>query len=220
MNSVLREAAKEVARPVVFGVGIIIIVYLPIFTLEGIEGKMFKPMAFTVVFALIGSLLLSLTLMPVLASFFLTRRISEKETFLIRWAKAAYVPLLKKAMAHPVATVSVAAACFAVSALVATRLGAEFIPKLDEGAIALQAWRLPSVSLEESIRATTQIEQVLKEFPEVETIVSKTGRPEIATDPMGVEISDILVMLKPREQWTTAHTKEDQIGRASCRERV
>lgn len=204
----IREAAFEVGRPIVFAVGIIIIVYLPLMTLTGIEGKMFKPMAFTVVFALAGSLLLSLTLMPVLASLFLKKNIREKETFLIHWAKRVYYPSLKWSVRHRFKTIGIAAGIFFTSLALVPFLGAEFVPKLDEGAVALQAWRIPSVSLEESIQQTSKIEKVLKEFPEVITVVSKTGRAEIATDPMGVEISDIFVILKPPSEWETAKTKE------------
>ena len=197
--SVIRDACKQVVRPVVFGVSIIIIVYLPILSLRGVEGKMFRPMAFTVIFALLTSLALALTMMPVLASLALRRGVSEKETLVIRWAKRIYQPLLQYTIARPGLTMLVASLVFGVSVWIALGLGAVFIPKLDEGSIALQAWRLPSVSLEQSIESTTKIEQVLRQFPEVSTVVSKTGRPEIATDPAGVEISDIFVMLQPHE---------------------
>jgi len=195
----IHDACRQVIRPVVFGVSIIIIVYLPILSLRGIEGKMFRPMAFTVIFALLTSLALALTLMPVLASLALRRGVSEKETFVVCWAKRVYQPLLQRAIRRPGMTIVIAAIVFAVSVWLAIGLGAVFIPKLDEGSIALQAWRLPSVSLEQSIESTTKIEQVLRQFPEVNTVVSKTGRPEIATDPAGVEISDIFVMLQPHE---------------------
>jgi len=210
---VIREAGQEVARPIVFAVGIIIIVYLPILTLQGVEGKMFRPMAMTVVFALIGSLILALTLMPILASMVFRGKLSEKETVLIRLVKGAYAPLLHRAIRFPKGTVAIAVVIFASSMALVPFMGAEFIPKLDEGSLALQAWRLPSVSLEESIQSTTMIESVLKQFPEVLTVVSKTGRAEIATDPMGVETSDIMVMLKPLEEWETAETKEALIAR-------
>jgi len=211
-TAIILEAGREVMRPIVFAVGIIIIVYLPILTLQGVEGKMFRPMALTVIFALCGALVLSLTLTPVLATIFLRKGIREGETFLIRWAKRAYLPLLRKALAHPLLTALAAASVFASSLILVPFLGAEFIPRLDEGAIALQAWRLPSIALSESVRSTTQIEKVLRRFPEVETVVSRTGRAEIATDPMGVELSDIYVILKPHEQWRTAKTKEGLIA--------
>ncbi|MFQ5666195.1 MAG: efflux RND transporter permease subunit [Candidatus Binatia bacterium] len=211
IKGIVLEAGREVLRPIVFAVGIIIIVYLPILTLQGVEGKMFGPMALTVVFALAGSLVLSFTLMPVLATFFLRKGVKGRETWIIRQVKRAYAPLLTRTIRHPLLTAGAAAVVFAGSLGVAGLMGAEFIPRLDEGAIALQAWRLPSVSLEESVRNTTMIEKVLKRFPEAKTVVSRTGRAEIATDPMGVEISDIYVILKPHDEWETADTKEGLI---------
>ncbi|HPF13114.1 MAG TPA: CusA/CzcA family heavy metal efflux RND transporter, partial [Planctomycetota bacterium] len=205
----VRAACHQVARPVLFAVGIIMVVYLPILALRGIEGKMFRPMALTVVFAMGGSLLCALTLMPVLASFFLKKPIA-KEPFLFRWLKRAYAPLLAKAMARPARTGGWALAVFAASLVVIPFLGAEFIPKLDEGAIAMQVWRLPSVSLESSNEISTQAEAVAMRFPEVQTVVSRTGRAEIATDPMGVEISDTFLILNPPDTWRF-DTKEELI---------
>jgi cobalt-zinc-cadmium resistance protein CzcA len=207
-DDVIRDAGREVARPVFFAVLIIIIVYLPILTLEGVEGKMFRPMALTVVFALIGSLVLALTLMPVLASLGLKATASEHEPRLIHWLKARYRPWLHRTVARPLFTGAIAAGVFVASLGLVPFMGAEFIPKLDEGAVALQAWRLPSVSLTESLKSTTLIEQTLKQFPEVVTVVSRTGQAEIPTDPMGVETSDIYVILKDHAEWTTASTKE------------
>jgi len=205
----IRAAAHQVARPVVFAVGIIIIVYLPILALRGVEGKMFRPMALTVVFALTASLACALTLMPVLASLFL-KKVSEKEPFLFRWVRRIYVPLLDRAMGRRRVTVGIALALFAVSLVVAPFLGAEFIPRLDEGAIAMQIWRLPSISLEQSNEISSVAERVLREeFPdEVETVVSRTGRAEIATDPMGVEISDSYIMMRPKAEWTYPSKEE------------
>ena len=207
-DDVIRDAGREVARPVFFAVLIIIIVYLPILTLEGVEGKMFRPMALTVVFALIGSLVLALTLMPVLASLGFKATASEHEPRLIHWLKARYRPWLHRTVARPLFTGAIAAGVFVASIGLVPFMGAEFIPKLDEGAVALQAWRLPSVSLTESIKSTTLIERTLKQFPEVVTVVSRTGQAEIPTDPMGVETSDIYVILKDHDEWTTASTKE------------
>ena len=211
----VREAAHQVARPVVFAVGIIIIVYLPILALRGVEGKMFRPMAMTVVFALTASLVCALTLMPVLASLLL-KRVSEKEPFLFRWAKRIYVPVLGRAMGRRRVTVGVALLVFLLSLGVAPFLGAEFIPRLDEGAIAMQIWRLPSISLEQSNQISTMAERVLlEEFePEVDTVVSRTGRAEIATDPMGVEISDTYIMLEPKDEWRF-DSKEALVGAIS-----
>ena len=202
------EASGEVRRATLFGVLIISIVYLPILALIGIEGKMFRPMAMTVLLALGGALILAFTFVPALASLMLPRKMSEKDSFIVSGARRIYEPAVRSTMRHPLITAIVAVIALAASGFVATRLGAEFVPTLDEGAIALQAWRPPSVSLEESVRQTTEMEKVLREFPEVVTVVSKTGRAEIATDPMGVEISDVFVMLKPHDEWTTASDRE------------
>ncbi len=196
---VFRRAGHEVGRPIVFASLIVIIVFLPIFTLRGIEGKMFRPMAFTFSSALIGALVLAVTVMPVAASLFLARRLSPGDTYLVRTVKRGYGPLLRLVMRHPRITFGTALGAFAASVVVALGLGGTFIPELDEGDLAIQAARLPSVSLEQSIRSTTLIEKVLTQFPEVTTVVSKTGRPELATDPMGVELSDLWVMLRRRE---------------------
>ncbi|MCH7995018.1 MAG: efflux RND transporter permease subunit, partial [Planctomycetes bacterium] len=197
----VRNACREVARPVAFGVMTITIVYLPIMALRGIEGKMFRPMALTVVFALVGSMICALTLMPVLASLFL-KNVKEKEPILYRLAKRVYYPLLEKVMGYKGRVFGGALAVFLGSLCFVPFMGAEFMPRLDEGAIAMQIWRLPSVSLEKSNEISLHAERVLmEEFPEIETAVSRTGRAEIATDPMGVEISDTYLILKPRSTW-------------------
>jgi cobalt-zinc-cadmium resistance protein CzcA len=183
-------------------------VYLPVLSLVGIEGKMFRPMALTVLFALAGALVLSLTFIPAVASLCLPRQLAEKESFLVAGVRRIYEPLLGGALKQRALTVILAVLVLAGSGALVPFLGSEFVPELDEGAVALQAWRLPSISLEESVKQTTELEKVLKKFPEVTTVVSKTGRAEIATDPMGVEISDVFVMLKPQDEWTTARTRE------------
>ena len=207
----ISEAAREVLRPVLFAVSIIILVYGPILSLTGIEGKMFRPMAITVMFALVGSLVLAVTLMPVLASLFL-REEHEREPWLMRWIRAAYLPALAWAMQHR-RQVALSAAAFSASVVLFLFMGIEFVPRLDEGDIAINAWRLPSISLKESIKSTTAVERVLSRFPEVKTVVSRTGSPEVATDVMGIELSDIFVILKPRSEWKTAKTKEELIAR-------
>ena len=210
-EEVVTRAAREVARPVFFAVLIIIIVYLPILTLQGVEGKMFRPMALTVIFALVASLVLALTLMPVLSSMAFRRRSAERESRLVTWLLGRYRPLLERALQHPRTTGAGAAAFFAASLLLVPFMGAEFLPKLNEGAISVQAWRLPSVSLSESIKSTTLVEQTLLRFPEVLTVVSRTGQAEIPTDPMGIETSDIYAFLADESDWETADTKEDLI---------
>ncbi len=205
------DAGREVARPVLFGVGIIIMVYLPVLSLRGIEGKMFRPMALTVMFALITSLVLALTFMPAMASIIFRKGVHERETWLLRNVRRIYQPVLRRAVAHPGWTLTIAVIAFAISIVLALQLGAVFIPRLDEGVLAIQAWRLPSVGLSESVRNTTLIEKTLLQFPEVVTVISRTGQAEIPTDPMGIETSDIYVILKPRREWTTAKTRDELI---------
>jgi cobalt-zinc-cadmium resistance protein CzcA len=203
-REVVYRSAVEMVKPAAFGQLIIAVVYLPILSLQGIEGKMFRPMAYTVLFALAGAFVLSLTLVPALASMALPRFVQERESFIVRGARRAYEPALRWAIGRRVAVAAIAAALLVASLVTARLMGAEFIPRLDEGTMSVQAWRLPSISLEESIEQSKAIETVLKRFPEVETVVSRTGRAEIATDPHGVEISDIFVTLKPRDEWRTA----------------
>ncbi|GHG96495.1 CusA/CzcA family heavy metal efflux RND transporter [Comamonas sp. JC664] len=211
-DDVVYHSAVEVRQAAAFGEVIIGVVYLPILALSGIEGKMFKPMAITVICALAGAFVLSLTFVPALASVLLPRKTQERESFIVTGARRVYEPALAWCLRKRTVVVSVAAGLLVASLATVPFLGAEFIPRLDEGAIAIQAWRVPSVSLEESVRQTGLIETVLKRFPEVTTVVSRTGRAEIATDPMGVEISDIFVMLKPHEDWTTAKDREGLIA--------
>jgi cobalt-zinc-cadmium resistance protein CzcA len=213
VRSTVREAAIEVGRPVAFAVAIIMLVYVPIFSLRGVEGKMFQPMALTVVFALAVSLVLALTWVPALCTFVFKNGVVEHETWLLRRIRAWYVPRLERSLSRPKRTLALAGGVFALSLGVVPFLGTEFVPTLEEGAIAMHAIRLPSVSLEESVKATTRLERVLLErFPdEIETIVSKTGRPEVATDPMGVELSDVIIMLHPASEWSAASTKEGLI---------
>ena len=200
-EEVVLASSLEVRSATAFGELIIALVYLPILTLEGVEGKMFRPMALTVIFALATAFVLSLTLTPVLASLLLPLRLEEKESAVVAFARRVYRPLLDAALRHRGITVGVALAALALSAGVAATRGGEFIPELDEGAIALEVFRLPSTSLPEATRQTTDLERALRSFPEVETVVCRTGRGEIAMDPMGVEMTDVLVMLRPRERW-------------------
>ena len=204
--ALVREACVEMARPVVFGVGIILLVYLPILSLRGLEGKMFRPMAMTVILALITSLLLALLLMPVLASIYL-RSVSESEPFLVRWAKWIYTPMLRWVVKHPLAVLGATVFAFVSSVILSMGLGAEFIPKLDEGSIAVQASRLPSVSLETTVEMTLRMEKALLTMPEVKSVVSKSGRPEIANDPMTINLSDLIITLKDPSTWRF-NTKE------------
>ena len=212
MIDVVRDAAVEVRKPTMFGELIIMIVYLPILTLEGIEGKLFRPMALTVIFALIGSMFLSLTLMPVLASLLLPRHIDEREPLLMRIAHRIHAPILRFSMNHKTLVIGFAACVmFIAFGVIAPNLGSEFVPRLSEGAIAVSVVRLTGTDLEDSIKYNTQMEKaVLAEFPdEVEHVWSRIGTAEIATDPMGIELTDMFMTLKPRKQWKHAKTQAE-----------
>jgi cobalt-zinc-cadmium resistance protein CzcA len=209
------NACVEVGRPVVFAVTIIAIVYLPILSLTGIEGRMFKPMALTVVFALLGSLILSLTYIPAALTFVLRGQVAETESPLIRFAKRWYGPALASVMSNRKASMGAAAALVVLSGVLFSTLGSEFIPRLDEGASAIEAKLLPSVSLSQSVRTYTEVERVLLGFPEVTKVVTKIGRAEVATDPMSVDSGDVYINLKPRSEWKTADTKEELVEKMS-----
>lgn len=218
---VFESSAKEVGKPILFAGLIVVIVFIPILSLQGMEGKMFRPMAFTFMTALSSALILSVTVMPVLASLFLARWIQQKDTLVVRGLKRLYEPCLRFSMKHPLGMFLTAIGIFAISVLLARQFGREFVPKLDEGDIAIQATRLPSVSLETSVELTKAMERCLLKFPQVITVVSKTGRPEIANDPMGVYQTDVIVRLKPKEQWPEPISKEElvvQMRRALARE--
>jgi cobalt-zinc-cadmium resistance protein CzcA len=209
---VIRDAAVEVRKPTMFGELIIMIVYLPILTLEGIEGKLFRPMALTVIFALLGSMVLSLTLMPVLASLLLPRRMEEREPLLMRIAHAIHAPILRFSMHHKTLVIGFAACVmFIAFVMIAPNLGSEFVPRLSEGAIAVSVVRLTGTDLEDSIKYNTVMEKaVLAAFPdEVQHVWSRIGTAEISTDPMGIELTDMFMTLKPRKQWNKAHTQAE-----------
>lgn len=211
---IVRDAAIEVRKPTMFGELIIMIVYLPILFLEGVEGKLFRPMALTIIFALIGSMILSMTLMPVLASVFLPRRVAEKENLLVRTLSRAYRPALHAALRRRWLVLGGAALSLGGAGLLSTRLGSEFVPKLQEGSVVINTVRLAGVSVDESVRYGTQIERLLlSKFPdEIERIWTRTGTPEIATDPMGIELSDVFITLKPSEAWRRAKSQEELVG--------
>ena len=211
---IVRDAAIEVRKPTMFGELIIAIVYLPILTLEGIEGKLFRPMALTVVLALLGSMILSLTLMPVLASLLLSRRVRHRENLLVRFTKWLYRPIVRMAIRFRPIVILGALGLLAGGAWLGSRLGAEFLPRLSEGAITINTIRLAGVSLEESVRYGTQIERtLLEEFPdEIRDVWTRTGSAQVPTDPMGIELSDVFVMLHPRGDWTRATTQEELVG--------
>lgn len=210
-DEVIQSAAREVAKPIFFGVAVIFLVYIPILTLGGVEGKMFKPMAATVLFALAVSLVISLTLMPVMSSYFLRKQAAEEHTWLMRKIDRLYQPLLQRAIKAPVWTSGIAIAAFAASLIVIPFLGAEFIPTLDEGSILIEMFRVPGISVNESLHGNQIVETVLREFPEVATVFSRTGSPEVATDPMALDQSDVYVSLKPVEQWPVKRSKNELI---------
>jgi len=211
---VVRDSALEVRRPTLFGELIILIVYLPILTLEGIEGKLFRPMALTVAFTLVGSLLLSLTLTPVLASLALKRNAKHRETPVMRGLSALYRPTLKIALARPRTVLACAALLVVSASLLASRLGSEFVPRLSEETIVVNTVRLAGVAVDESVRYGTRIERALLDaFPEeIERVWTRTGSAEIATDPMGLELSDVFVALTPRARWRHARTQAELVG--------
>ncbi|WP_422928392.1 efflux RND transporter permease subunit [Singulisphaera sp. PoT] len=205
---IIRDAAIEVRKPTMFGELIIAIVYLPILALQGTEGKLFRPMALTVIFALAGSMVLSLTLMPVLASLGLSDKTEEKEVFLVRMLKSVYEPVLDAVIRRPVIATFLAIALIGVSVPVALGLGGEFMPRLNEGDLLIEAVRIPSASLEGAVPASTRIEEIVKKFPEVRMVYCKTGRPEIANDVMGVHQTDVWTLLKPQSEWRPGLTRD------------
>jgi len=205
------EAVREVARPIMFAILIIVVVFLPLFTLQAMEGKMFKPLALTICFALIGSLVVSLTIVPVLGSLVIRRSASQsRENLLIRLIHRVYTPILSLAMRGRWITIAVAGALMVGAFSVLPRIGTEFLPPLDEGAIAINIVRLPTASTEGSAKQASEIERrLLAKFPQISTVVSKTGRAEIAEDPMGPEQSDLLIMFKPNYEKEFGRSKEE-----------
>ncbi len=204
-------AAREARRPLIFGQLIIMVVYLPIFALTGVEGRMFHPMAFTVVAALLGAMLLSVTFIPAAVALFIAGKVAERENPLMARAKAAYRPILEWTLGNKALVLTVAAVAVALSGLLTTRMGSEFMPSLDEGDLALHAMRIPGTSLTQSIAMQLELERVVEAFPEVERAFSKIGTPEIATDPMPPNVADNYVMLKPRRAWPDPKRSKDDL---------
>jgi cobalt-zinc-cadmium resistance protein CzcA len=211
---VVCDAALEVRKPTMYGELIILVVYLPVLALEGTEGQLFRPMALTVVFCLLGSMLASLTLVPVLTSLIVRVRRGHREVALVRLAQRLYRPVLRRALSAPVLVLGLASLLVANAAFLAGRLGTEFVPRLNEGAVVINTVRLSSVSLDESVRYGTRLERVLLEaFPdEIEHIWTRTGTAEVATDPMGIELSDIFMTLTPRSRWSRAGTQAELVA--------
>jgi len=206
-------ASREARRPLLYGQLIIMVVYLPIFALTGVEGKMFHPMAFTVVAALLGAMILSITFVPAAVALFLTGKVSEKESRVMAWAKRGYAPLLDWVLVSKPLVLTVVVVLIGLSALTASRMGSEFVPSLDEGDIALHALRIPGTSLTQAIEMQAQLERRIMSFAEVDTVFAKLGTAEIATDPMPPNVADTFVMLKPREEWPDPErTKSDLVS--------
>jgi cobalt-zinc-cadmium resistance protein CzcA len=205
-------ASKEARRPLLFGQLIIMIVYLPIFALTGVEGKMFHPMAFTVVIALLGAMILSVTFIPAAVALFIGKKVAEKENFLMLAAKRVYAPVLQIVMANKPVVLVAALVMVVLSGLLTLRMGSEFIPSLNEGDIALHAMRIPGTSLTQSVEMQAEVERTIKAFPEVERVFAKIGTAEVATDPMPPNVADNFVMLKPQSEWPDpSRSKEDLV---------
>ena len=214
-DEVAASASKKMMNAAFFGQLIILIVFLPILALQGIEGKMFKPMALTFIFAMIGAMVLCLTYVPMMSALVLrppkNNKLSYGDKF-VHWVEDKYKPLLQRALLKGKWIVGIAVALFAVTVFMFTRMGGEFIPQLDEGDIAFHAILKPGSSLSETVETTTKIEQIVKaKFPEVEKIVSRIGVAEIPTDPMPMDLADVFVILKPKSEWTTVETKDELI---------
>ncbi|CUJ28606.1 CusA/CzcA family heavy metal efflux RND transporter [Achromobacter xylosoxidans] len=208
-------AAREARRPLLFGQLIIMVVYLPIFALTGVEGRMFHPMALTVVLALLGAMILSVTFVPAAVALFIGKKVSEKENRLMLWAKRRYAPLLDLALRRTPLVLAAATLFVALCGVIASRMGSEFIPNLNEGDIAIQALRIPGTSLSQSLEMQKQLETRLKQkFPEIERVFARTGTAEIASDPMPPNISDGYIMLKPKDQWPAPRKTQAELLRA------
>jgi heavy metal efflux system protein len=212
-------AAQEIGRPIFFAILIIIAVFLPVFTLQAIEGKLFKPLAYAVTFSMIGSMLMALCIAPMLCALWLRlKKGPVRENPVIRFVKGIYVPILKWAIAHKVLTLTIAGLLLVWSVADVFILGSEFLPTIDEGNMLVRATMPASISLTRAIDVSTQIEKTLREFPEVETVVAKIGRAELGGDPESVSNDEIYVRLKPKKQWTTAKTKDEMVD--AMRKRV
>lgn len=213
-------ASREARRPLIYGQLIIMIVYLPIFALGGVEGKMFQPMAFTVVLALLGAMILSVTFVPAAVALFIGRRVAEKENRLMEWARRRYAPALRGSLANASVVLTAVVVLVLLSLLAASRLGREFVPNLDEGDFSVQALRIPGTSLSQSVEMQQRIEaRLMQKFPEIARVFARTGTAEIASDPMPPNISDGYIMLKPESEWPAPRRTRDELL-AAVREEV
>lgn len=204
-------AAREARRPLIYGQIIIMVVYLPIFALSGVEGKMFHPMAFTVVIALLGAMLLSVTFIPAAIAIFITGAVTEKENVFIAWAKRAYEPIFHWSMGNKALVLTVTLVSIILSGLMVSRMGSEFMPNLNEGDILIQPIRIPGTSLSQSLSMQREIEHTVMQFPQVERIFSKLGTAEIASDPMPPNMADNYIMLKPKSEWPDPNLSKNEL---------
>jgi cobalt-zinc-cadmium resistance protein CzcA len=212
--AIVFDASSEVRRALLFGQLIIMVVYLPVFALSGVEGKMFHPMAFTVLMALLGAVILSLTFVPAAVALFLTGKVTEKESTAVAWAKKIYLPVLDAAMRNKGMTITLAIVIVVLAALLGTRMGSEFLPALDEEDIALHAIRIPGTSLTTAIEMQNELEKTIRAFPEVERVFAKIGTAEIATDPMPPSVADIFIIMKPQSEWREQYRTKAELIRA------
>ncbi|MCE7914690.1 MAG: CusA/CzcA family heavy metal efflux RND transporter [Nitrosomonas sp. PRO4] len=208
---VVFDASKEVRRALLFGQMIIMVVYLPVFALSGVEGKMFHPMAFTVLLALLGAVFLSVTFVPAAVAMFLSGKMMEKEGATVQWAKNIYAPALDFSMNNKGLTITIAVVIVILSMLLITRMGSEFIPSLDEEDIALHAIRIPGTSLSTAIEMQNELEETIKKFSEVSRVYSKIGTAEIATDPMPPSVADIFIIIKPQSEWSGKYRDKEEL---------
>lgn len=208
---VVFDASKEVRRALLFGQMIIMVVYLPVFALSGVEGKMFHPMAFTVLLALLGAVFLSVTFVPAAVAMFLSGKMMEKEGAAVQWAKNIYAPALDFSMNNKGLTITIAVVIVILSMLLITRMGSEFIPSLDEEDIALHAIRIPGTSLSTAIEMQNELEETIKKFSEVSRVYSKIGTAEIATDPMPPSVADIFIIIKPQSEWSGKYRDKEEL---------
>jgi len=204
-------AAREARRPLIYGQIIIMVVYLPIFALAGVEGKMFHPMAFTVVIALLGAMLLSVTFIPAAIAIFITGAVTEKENVFIAWAKRAYEPIFDWSMGNKALVLTITLVSVILSGLMVSRMGSEFMPNLNEGDILLQPIRIPGTSLSQSLSMQREIEHTVMQFPQVDRIFSKLGTAEIASDPMPPSMADNYIMLKPKSEWPDPNLSKNEL---------
>ncbi|MBX9569485.1 MAG: CusA/CzcA family heavy metal efflux RND transporter [Candidatus Obscuribacterales bacterium] len=215
--SVVMNATKEVGKPITFAIFIIVAVYVPLFSLEGVEGKMFSPLALTFIYAILGALVLALTIVPVLCVWFLKGKVVEKDNPILGVAQKIHEPALAAAIAKPIPVAIIALVALVASIIIVPFLGSEFIPSLDEGPILLRTKLAPSVALTESQRVAQQIESVIKEFPETTVVVSKIGRSGMGSDLEGVDNADVYIGLKPKSQWTGTKNKEELVNQMAAK---